>query len=113
MNIKNIEDTASHSFHQCHHTQRDNCNDYFAVEGIDPVAASVDTAAAALSIRMKQVSLPRDNCRGVSVSFAFTKMGKQVFESTDRKFRWYALNEAAGVLLLILFGTGSLRGFFR
>jgi hypothetical protein len=74
----------------------DGCNDFFAVEGFEDgkceskIYKGLDIDA--------QVSLPLDNCtgqfQGVSI---YNRWGGEVFKSTDRKFRWYALNEAAGV----------------
>src|SRR5260221_1021919 len=97
-NIKYIEDTGKPLLPTNIITPNDdNCNDYFAVEGIDPVAASVDTGCGGIINPDEQVSLPRDNCTGrFQFIRIYNRWGKQVFESTDRKFRWYALNEAAG-----------------
>jgi CHU_C Type IX secretion signal domain len=67
----------------------DNRNDYFALEGIDS-EGNEDLN--------EKVSLPKDNCTDHFESIKiFNRWGMQVFESTDRKFRWYAPNEAAGV----------------
>lgn len=74
----------------------DGCNDFFAVEGFED-------GKCENKIYMGQdvdelVSLPLDNCtgqfQGVSI---YNRWGGEVFKSTDRKFRWYALNDAAGV----------------
>lgn len=70
----------------------DGCNDYFAVEGRSPTlcnpAAEPD----------KLIALPKDNCANAFESVRiYNRWGKQVFESAERNFRWYALNEAAGV----------------
>ncbi len=113
LNIKNIEDTGKPFLPTNVITPNgDNCNDYFAVEGIDPVAASVDTGCGGIINPDEQVSLPRDNCTGrFQFIRIYNRWGKQVFESTDRKFRWYALNEAAGVYYyLILFGNREFKG---
>ncbi len=68
----------------------DTHNDYFALEGIDIDENGVDYDS--------KVALPKDNCtdRFESIKI-FNRWGELVFESTDRKFRWYAPNESAGV----------------
>jgi hypothetical protein len=67
----------------------DQHNDYFALEGIDgEEGVAFDT----------KVSLPKDNCTGrFELVQIFNRWGETIFESTDRKFRWYAPNTAAGV----------------
>ncbi|MFM9840901.1 MAG: gliding motility-associated C-terminal domain-containing protein [Cyclobacteriaceae bacterium] len=68
----------------------DNHNDYFALEGIDADGGEVNLD--------EKISLPKDNCADHFESIKiFNRWGKQVFESTDRKFRWYAPDENAGV----------------
>jgi len=72
----------------------DGCNDYFALEGIEPCPFNPDPGSNPDDI----VSLPLDNCvhRFESVRI-YNRWGKSVFESTDRKFRWYAPDTPAGV----------------
>jgi CHU_C Type IX secretion signal domain len=73
----------------------DRHNDYFALEGIDP--EGVDPEGSEINLD-ERVSLPKDNCADHFESIRiFNRWGDQIFESTDRKFRWYAPNEAAGV----------------
>ncbi|MCE2896147.1 MAG: gliding motility-associated C-terminal domain-containing protein [Flammeovirgaceae bacterium] len=69
----------------------DQYNDYFALEGIDPSPSEgIDLDAL--------VNLPKDNCVNTFESVKiFNRWGDLVFESTDRKFRWYGNNESAGV----------------
>lgn len=70
----------------------DDCNDYFAVEGISPTSCNPEAEPDRL------VSLPKDNCVNAFESVRiYNRWGKQVFESSERTFRWYALNESAGV----------------
>ncbi|HMI68246.1 MAG TPA: gliding motility-associated C-terminal domain-containing protein, partial [Cyclobacteriaceae bacterium] len=113
LNIKDIEDTGKPFLPTNVITPNgDNCNDYFAVEGIDPVAASIDTGCGGIINPDDQVSLPRDNCAGrFQFIRIYNRWGKQVFESTDRRFRWYAQGESAGVYYyLILFGNREFKG---
>jgi hypothetical protein len=113
LNIKNIDDTGKTFLPTNVITPNgDNCNDYFAVEGIDPVASSTDTGCGGAINPDEQVSLPRDNCTGrFEFIRIYNRWGKQVFESVDRRFRWYALNESAGVYYyLILFGNREFKG---
>jgi hypothetical protein len=68
----------------------DNQNDFFALEGIEGQEEGVSLD--------KKISLPKDNCTGrFELVQIFNRWGETVFESTDRKFRWYAPNQAAGV----------------
>ncbi len=68
----------------------DNYNAYFALEGIEGEEGGVPLD--------KKISLPNDNCTGrFELVQIFNRWGEMVFESTDRKFRWYAPNQAAGV----------------
>lgn len=68
----------------------DNHNDFFALEGIEGNSGGVSYDDI--------VSLPKDNCTDHFESVKiFNRWGDLVFESTDRKFRWYAPNSAAGV----------------
>ncbi|MFM7858640.1 MAG: gliding motility-associated C-terminal domain-containing protein, partial [Flammeovirgaceae bacterium] len=70
----------------------DKHNDYFALEGFDE-AVNLDD----------KVSLPLDNCvqKFESVKI-FNRWGDMVFQSTDRKFKWYASHEAAGVYYYVV-----------
>jgi hypothetical protein len=70
----------------------DNCNDFFAIDGFD---GAPDCNG---STRVIPFTAPLDNCvnRFEQVRI-YNRWGKQVFESTDRKFRWYALSESPGV----------------
>jgi hypothetical protein len=68
----------------------DHCNDFFAIDGFE--------SEPNCEGQIRQVSAPpTDNCysRFENVRI-YDRWGKLVFESTDRKFRWYALNAAAG-----------------
>jgi CHU_C Type IX secretion signal domain len=68
----------------------DKNNDFFALEGIEGEEGGVPLD--------KKISLPKDNCTGrFELVQIFNRWGEMVFESTDRKFRWYAPNQAAGV----------------
>lgn len=68
----------------------DKHNDFFALEGFEWDESGVDFN--------EKVSLPKDNCVNTFESVKiFNRWGDLVFESTDRKFRWYADNESAGV----------------
>ncbi len=64
----------------------DNVNDYFAMEMKDESTGEVRNV------------LPNDNClsqfEGVRV---YNRWGNQVFQSTDRNFKWYGVGESAGV----------------
>lgn len=82
----------------------DGCNDYFALEGIDPCTFSPD----AIQNPDQLVSLPPDNCisRFESVTI-FNRWGGQVFESTERTFRWYAVDQPAGVYYFVVKYTSA------
>lgn len=70
----------------------DGFNDYFAVEGIDPTISNPDQNPDA------EIAFPPDNCQGRFESVKiFNRWGNPVFTSFDRKFRWYAPNQPAGV----------------
>lgn len=88
----------------------DGCNDYFALEGIDSEPA--EGGCGPLNDADKLVSLPKDNCQGhFEFIRIFNRWGKQVFESSDRKFRWYAQNETAGVYYYFIeFGNREYKG---
>ena len=74
----------------------DQYNDYFALEGIDPSPTEGINLDAL-------VNLPKDNCvqQFQSVKI-FNRWGDLVFESTDRKFRWYASQESTGVYYYVV-----------
>ncbi len=77
-------------------TYPDHCNDFFAIDGFE--------SEPECNGQNRQVPLaPVDNCsnRFEEVRI-YDRWGKQVFESTDRKFRWYALNESAGVYYYLI-----------
>lgn len=84
----------------------DGHNDYFAVEGIDPFSSDPDQDPDAL------VALPPDNCQGKFESVRiFNRWGNPVFENVDRKFRWYASNQPAGVYYYVIkFSNKEYRG---
>ncbi|GHN00510.1 hypothetical protein WSM22_19990 [Cytophagales bacterium WSM2-2] len=77
----------------------DHCNDFFAIEGFEgePECSGQNRSP---------VLPPPDNCtnRFEHVRI-YDRWGKQVFASDDRKFRWYAANEAAGVYYYVLYFT--------
>ncbi|MCW5909605.1 MAG: gliding motility-associated C-terminal domain-containing protein [Cyclobacteriaceae bacterium] len=84
----------------------DGYNDYFAVEGIDPFDSDPGQDPDA------EVAFPPDNCQGrfewVKV---FNRWGNPVFESSERKFRWYAPNQPAGVYYYVIkFTNREYRG---
>ena len=72
----------------------DTFNDYFALEGIESKEGfNFD----------ELVALPKENCvqHFESVKI-FNRWGDLVFESTDRKFRWHAPQESAGVYYYVV-----------
>ncbi|MFM8912324.1 MAG: gliding motility-associated C-terminal domain-containing protein, partial [Flammeovirgaceae bacterium] len=76
----------------------DKRNDYLALEGIDDEL--VETGSGSLD---EKVSLPLDNCVQKFESIKiYNRWGDLVFQSTDRKFRWYASQEAAGVYYYVV-----------
>jgi hypothetical protein len=77
----------------------DGCNDYFALEGISSCSFNSDP----MQNPDQQISLPLDNCvnRFESVRI-YNRWGTQVFESAERKFRWYATDQAAGVYYYVV-----------
>jgi len=77
-------------------TYPDHCNDFFAIDGFE--------SEPNCDGQIRQVpSAPMDNCsnRFERVRI-YDRWGKLVFESTDRKFRWYAQNETAGVYYYLI-----------
>lgn len=80
-------------------TYPDHCNDFFAIDGFESEPACNGQA--------RQIPFaPVDNCRNrfehVKI---YDRWGKKVFESTDRKFRWYPSSESAGVYYCIVYYT--------
>ena len=82
-------------------TYPDHCNDFFAIEGFE---SEPDCNGAVRNIPL----VPVDNCanRFERVKI-YDRWGKSVFESDDRKFRWYASNESAGVYYYIIYFTNK------
>jgi len=77
----------------------DGCNDYFALEGIGPCPFNPDSSANPDNV----VSLPADNCyRKFESVRIYNRWGNLVFQSSDRKFRWYAHEQAAGVYYYLI-----------
>lgn len=77
----------------------DGCNDYFAVEGIEPCPFNPDQETNPDQI----VAFPPDNCiRKFESVRIYNRWGNPVFESTDRKFRWYAPDQSAGVYYYLI-----------
>ncbi|MBS1682187.1 MAG: gliding motility-associated C-terminal domain-containing protein [Bacteroidetes bacterium] len=100
LRIKDIESTGKNFLPaNVITTYPDHCNDFFAIEGYE---SEPDCNGQARSIPLP----PLDNCinRFERVKI-YDRWGKQVFESTDRKFRWYAQNETAGVYFYVLYFT--------
>jgi len=77
-------------------TYPDHCNDFFAIDGFE--------SEPNCEGQIRQVhSAPIDNCSNQFESVRiYDRWGKLVFESTDRKFRWYAQNESAGVYYYLI-----------
>jgi len=84
----------------------DGYNEYFAVEGIDPFSSDPEKDPDAF------VAFPPDNCKGRFESVKiFNRWGNPVFESSERKFRWYASNQPAGVYYYVIkFSHKDYRG---
>lgn len=69
----------------------DNMNDFFAIVREDPITREL------ISI------LPNDNCKGhFEGVHIVNRWGIQVYSSTDRDFRWYPNDQAAGVYFYTL-----------
>lgn len=98
VNIKDIESTYD-GFLPANviTTFPDHCNDFFAIEGFE--------SEPDCNGQIRQIPLvPADNCvnRFERVRI-YDRWGKLVFESEDRKFKWYAVNESAGVYYYIIY----------
>lgn len=77
----------------------DGCNDYFALEGIDPCPFNPDQGTKP----DEAVAFPPDNCiRQFESVQIYNRWGNPVFESTNRKFRWYAPEQSAGVYYYLI-----------
>lgn len=77
----------------------DGCNDYFAMEEIEPCPLNPDQTTNPDDI----VSLPPDNCiRKFEAVRIYNRWGKEVFISNQRNFRWYAPDMAAGVYYYVV-----------
>ncbi len=64
----------------------DQVNDYYAMESLNKETGEVENI------------LPPDNCSGQFQTIRiYNRWGKRVFESTDRNFRWFGKDQAAGV----------------
>lgn len=80
----------------------DGCNDYFALEGYDPVGGSLCPTEEPDAI----VRLPKDNCiRQFEAIRIYNRWGNLVYESFSRDFRWYAKDQPNGVYYYSLFFT--------
>jgi len=77
-------------------TYPDHCNDFFAIDGFE--------SEPNCEGQIRQVSsAPADNCSNQFESVRiYDRWGKLVFESHDRKFRWYAHSESAGVYYYLI-----------
>jgi hypothetical protein len=79
----------------------DGCNDYFAMEGFDSETCNGVNIDGTTSD--SKVSLPLDNCLSQFQSIRiYNRWGGEVFKSNDRKFKWHALDDAAGVYYFTL-----------
>jgi CHU_C Type IX secretion signal domain len=90
----------------------DNCNDYFALEGLDEDEEAILNCHRDPTGADNLISFPKDNCTSqFQYIHIFNRWGKQVFKSSDRKFRWYAQSADAGVYYyLIEFGFTQYKG---
>jgi hypothetical protein len=95
--IKDVEDTLKNFLPaNVITTYPDHCNDFFAIDGFE---SEPDCEG---QIRQAP-SAPVDNCSNQFERVRiYDRWGKLVFESHDRKFRWYAQNEAAGVYYYLI-----------
>ena len=78
----------------------DAVNDYFAMETKDPVTGE-----------LKNI-LPNDNCVSqFQAVHIYNRWGNQVFQSSDRHFKWYGAGESAGVYYYsIIFSKKEYKG---
>jgi len=85
----------------------DGCNDYFAAEGTESCPLSDKTFDPD-----ELIAFPPDNCiRKFELVRIYNRWGNSVFESVDRKFRWYARDQPAGVYYyLIKFSDKDYKG---
>jgi hypothetical protein len=95
--IKDVEDTIK-KFLPANviTTYPDHCNDFFAIDGFE--------SEPNCEGQIRQApSAPIDNCSNQFERVRiYDRWGKLVFESADRKFRWYAQTEAAGVYYYLI-----------
>jgi hypothetical protein len=77
-------------------TYPDHCNDFFAIDGFESEPPCEGQA--------RQAPVPPiENCTNQFERVKiYDRWGKLVFESTDRNFRWYALNASAGVYYYLI-----------
>ena len=77
----------------------DGFNDYYSMERRDASGDLVNI-------------LPPDNCRGVFEAVKiYNRWGRPVFTSSDRNFRWYGLEESAGVYFYhVIFSNREFKG---
>lgn len=76
----------------------DGCNDYFAAEGTETCPFSDKTINPD-----ELIAFPPDNCiRKFELVRIYNRWGNSVFESTNRKFRWYAPEQPAGVYYYLI-----------
>lgn len=77
----------------------DGINDFYSMERRDETGELVNI-------------LPPDNCQGVFENIRiYNRWGRPVFTSSDRNFRWYGLEEAAGVYFYhVVFSNRDYKG---
>jgi hypothetical protein len=93
----------------------DGCNDYFAVEGFEDGKCEGNNGVVEVYKGLDidaHIALPLDNCTGQFQGVTIVnRWGGEVFRSTSRKFRWYAVDSAAGVYYYsIKFSDKEYRG---
>lgn len=97
LRIKDVEDTVK-KFLPANviTTYPDHCNDFFAIDGFE--------SEPNCEGQIRQApSAPIDNCSNQFERVRiYDRWGRLVFESNDRKFRWYAQNESAGVYYYLI-----------
>jgi hypothetical protein len=77
----------------------DGCNDFFAMEGFEGVTSTGPCAEIAPILP----KLPLDNCAAKFSSIRiYNRWGKEVFQSHQRNFRWYAKGEADGIFFYVI-----------